>query len=228
MKRATRRIGLAMAATLAAAQVAGCRHDKEHARHFVDGFDAGFPGTNWESSGVPPVLDTTAGDPAPSITWGACTGSGGAAVVNDTFYASRSLVASFEFAVRGSADGYAQVRFNLRGQDFPDTAAALVQPDEQGNPGFVGFSAGGTYAQSPLPSDGAFHRAEFTLDGQNGHGTWSLDGNPISVTSIFRPTIFQAYFQCVDGSTAAEPAPIPVLLDNVDIESKPLRGPLTF
>ena len=225
MTRAARRFGLVAAAALAAAPLSGCRHDKQHARHFVDGFDGGFPGTNWETSGAPPQLDTTAGDPAPSITWTACQGSGGAAIVNDTFFASRSLVASFTFAVRGSAQ--AQVIFNLRGQDYPETAMAILTPSGGGAPGFVGFAAADMYAQSPLPTDGAFHRAEFVLNGQDGHATWSMDGNPVGVTSIFRPTIFTGYFQCLVQSTN-EYSPIPVLLDNVDIESKPLRGPFDF
>ena len=217
MRTGARIAGLGAALLVAAAAFAGCGSSVHH-EHFIDDFDQGFPGNRWLTSGSAPVLDTTAGDAAPSLEWTACAGSGGAAAINRTFYGAASFTASFVFEVWGSSDtAGAGVAFQMFGNGG-DILQATIVPDGGGQPGLMEFDIDGPAVAAAPPTDGGFHKVSFSLDAY-GDAVWSFDGNLVAATGPIYSTVFTADFLCVDQS--APTGPMPILLDDVDVEGRP-------
>lgn len=217
MRTGARVAGLGAAFLIAATAFAGCG-SSAHRSHFIDDFDQGFPGNRWKTVGSAPVLDTTAGDAAPSLTWIACAGSGGAAQIDRTFYGAASITASFVFEIWGSADTPgAGVAFQLFG-DAGDILQSSIFPNAGGQPGLIEFDIDGPAAVVAPPSDGGFHKIDIAVDA-NGEALWTADGSPVAGIGPLASTVFTADFLCIDQTTPT--GPLPILLDDVDVEARP-------
>src|SRR5271170_3488672 len=94
---------LLLLATVSAVAAAGGCTSSYHNSDFIDTFDGSeFPSKGWVFTGPTPVLDTTAGDPSPSMTWTACPGTNAVAEINEQFDSEFSFNASFEFQTYGA------------------------------------------------------------------------------------------------------------------------------
>lgn len=207
---------VALLALAAATLVVACGQPAKSG-HFHDEFDGSvFPDRGWIFSGPAPVLDTTAGDPAPSMAWTSCAGTNGAAAqVDKVFDSNYRFTARFRFQVHGSAaTPNTGIVFHTVG-DRGDDAAMAIEPFPTGQ---LVFELNGLQAAAPLPADGAFHTLELVIDAQAQAG-FLIDGAFAFTNGGFLSTEYITGFEC--GSGDAGPGPIPIRIDDLDIQSRP-------
>lgn len=206
-------VALALGAALATS--AGCSSQPK-SRHFTDTFDGTvFPDRGWSVGGTAPVIVSTAGDPAPSLTWPACGGSNGAfAAIDGEFDANYSLDGRMTFAVTGSAaSANTGILYHFYGSNGDDAAFAILPPPTS----TITIELDGGVASFPLPTDGQFHAVELYIDGY-GEAGWLFDGNLLGATGPFYSSAYLAEILCGEGD--GQPGPVPVLIDNVDISAR--------
>jgi len=202
---------------LATALVAACSSGTVNTVVFDEGFGGTFPGSGWQVAGAAPAIDTTAGNPAPSLTWPMCLGSsGGLARVATLFDGAGGLLAAVDFAVTGSAaTATTNVDFHAIGLDGADDAAAVIFPPPTNR---VTFEIDGQPVNVPLPADHLFHQLVLEMDG-SGLASWFADGAVVMSVGPVSTANWGIQLECAEVGTAG--APIPVLLDNVHIEAVP-------
>lgn len=206
---------LVVTALGALALAAACSNNVKN-RHFEDDFaGTGYPAHGWVTAGPTPVIDTTSGDPAPSLTWIACAGSNGAvAHVDEVFDATLKFDARISFSVYGAAaTSNTGVVFHIIGS-YGDDAAASILPAPTG---IVGFEIDGNVVSAGIPAGANFHQLEFAVD-QYGESAWLADGAAILGIGPLPSTSFAVELVCGEGDAGS--GPVPVLLDNLIIDAR--------
>jgi hypothetical protein len=202
-------LGLLLATGVVAA--AACTNQPREMQ-FVDHFDGNlFPGHGWAFAGTTPVLDTTGGAPAPSMTWIACAGTGSLAQIDETFDARYTLDARADYEVYGSAASpQTGVVFHAYG-DLGDDAAVSILPPPTGQ---LAFELDGAVTTVPLPVGPAFHHLELQVDGA-GNAAWAFDGSVAAFNAPLASGFWIVEFLCGEGN--GSPGRVPVLIDNVSV-----------
>lgn len=208
---------LALAAALLA-EAAGCSSGP-HPSHFTDDFDGTvFPDKAWLVGGPAPVIDTTSSveSGSGSLHWTACAGTNGAyAQIDRLFDSAFSFAGHTDFLIYGSAaSANTGVAMHAAG-DFGDDAVASILPPPSGA---MSFFIDGLQAPLPAPTDGHWHSVGFDVD-QYGQSGWFYDGQLVMTAGPVQSITWQVELVCGEGDGL--PGPVPVLLDNVDIKSRP-------
>jgi len=203
-------------ALFALATAAACGSQAKNG-DFEDSFDGTkFPEHGWLFGGQHPVLYTSAGNAAPSLSWtSACAGSNGAVVqVDQIFDSAHSFDGQIDFFVYGTAQSAATgTAFHIYG-DYGDDAAVILYPPPAAE---MQFELDGDIIGAAIPV-GEWHHLEFAVD-QFGEAGWAFDDQVVNVIGPFRSVEYVAEIDCASG--LGDQGPVPVLFDNIAIHSRP-------
>jgi hypothetical protein len=200
---------------LAAAVIPACSGGKRVAPTlFSEGFDAGFPSTNWSAPVVTgsatAAVDGANGFPAPSLKMS--TTAATATVKTDTLSSFNNPSVTFSLTMATLSGGTTQLGSgSVSILDATPAVAASASWDNA--TGLVTFHiVGATDATAPLASDGNFHRFVFSV-GSTGTASWSLDnGAPMVTKAAFPGGLLKIELSALFGAGTAWPS---FFFDNV-------------
>jgi hypothetical protein len=153
---------------------------------FYEDFSGAFPGLNWivvaaggSATPVIPVIDTSTGNPAPSLSFTAGLGNSLQSAVNP-FDSSRGLTFSMDVGFPGGfLNNSSRITISVQDQTLT-THVALIQIDSSSCSAFyliqsANFAQNAVSTTQPFNCDSNFHTFTFRVDAA-GNGVWFRDG----------------------------------------------------